>query len=272
MAEIIFARSRHVYQSYSDFWQLVVLSGFPTCYVDEIDFRSKNLYITTPMNGDYRAHLDNHKDDRRCTLVHWMLERPEESVAEFVSANQELVEQNYVDINICSDPAMARDSGAGYVPMGSHDGLGTPGEGYEKFYDAACLMAYTGRRAFLFASPGTLKRDWNGLMLAPNCWGTKRDGVLRASRFALNIHKDEFRYCEPLRFAVFIAYGLPVLSEAFDLRQSLYGSSFAFFEIFSDLPHIAKILNSESLRRAALDTRKELTTSVSFRRCLEMFL
>jgi hypothetical protein len=37
--------------------------------------------------------------------------------------------------------------------------------------------------------------------------------VLKSSKFALNIHQDNWGYCEPLRFALFAAYGLPIVSE-----------------------------------------------------------
>ena len=33
------------------------------------------------------------------------------------------------------------------------------------------------------------------------------------SRFALNIHQDGYPFQEPLRFALFAAYGLPILTE-----------------------------------------------------------
>lgn len=274
MPETIFALPRHKYQSYTDFWALVRLSGYPTCYVDEIDFQSRNMYITTPMNGDYRAHLANHKNDRKCTLIHWMLERPETSVIEFASANQELVTNNLVDINICSDPAMARHTGAHYVPMGSHAALGQPGEPHEKRFDAIGLMAYTGRRGFLFERPGKMKKAWNGITLAPNAWGVERDRLLRASRFAINIHKDAFKYCEPLRFAVFVAYGLPVISEIFAFNTSLYGLSFTFFDhleqLDEDLSWIKR--NLDRMTNEAFEVRRALTETWSFRACIERYL
>ena len=40
---IIFTRTRHTYDSYSDFWKLVELSGFNICFVDEIDISLENI-------------------------------------------------------------------------------------------------------------------------------------------------------------------------------------------------------------------------------------
>src|ERR1700678_4271845 len=76
---IIFARTRHIYGSYTDFWKLVELSGFDTCYIDEIDISLENTYIFTPINGEYGAHILAQKNDpnkiRRAKLIWWNLER-----------------------------------------------------------------------------------------------------------------------------------------------------------------------------------------------------
>lgn len=214
MGQIVFARTRHRYDSYTDFWQLVDLSEYLTCYVDEIDFHSDNLYITSPMNGDYRAHVANHAEDRTCVLMHWLLERPGDSIREFRDTNQELIDRKLVDLNLVSCPQMARDTGFHYVVMGSHPGLGIPNYDMDKVYDAIGLMAYTPRRAFLFQTPERVKGQWYSLRLAPNGWGNERDYALRHSHFAINIHKDKYVYCEPLRMALFAAYDLFAVSEA----------------------------------------------------------
>jgi hypothetical protein len=49
--------------------------------------------------------------------------------------------------------------------------------------------------------------------ISHNCWPPERDKVLQASKFALSIHQDTGPFLEPLRFALFAAYGLPILSE-----------------------------------------------------------
>ena len=57
MTDIIFAKPVRHYDSYTDFWRLVELSGFPTIYVNEIDITKPGIYITSPMNGDYIEHM-----------------------------------------------------------------------------------------------------------------------------------------------------------------------------------------------------------------------
>jgi len=223
MGKVIFARTRHVYDSYADFWSLVRLSEFPTVYVDEIDFQSNNLYITAPMNGDYRAHLANHYHDRRCKLAQWLLERPTPehgeslpmSITHYWNANKELEAMRYVDFTIVSDPLLSKLTGFLYVPMGSHIGLGAPGR--RKEYDFIGLMAPYHRRSWLFDGD-KVKPVLNGMRLAPNAnpitETALRHQLLQQSRFGLNVHNDEHPFCEPLRFALFAAYSLPVVTES----------------------------------------------------------
>ena len=62
MSEITFLKTRHVYDSYADFWSLVSLGNFPTIYVDEWRPTMEGVFITAPVNGDYREHMKNHLD------------------------------------------------------------------------------------------------------------------------------------------------------------------------------------------------------------------
>jgi hypothetical protein len=213
---ITFARPRWKYDSYADFWRLVELSEFPTCFVDEMDMTDpEQVYITTPMNGDYQAHLENHTD-RRCTIFLWMLERPGGSgtVAQFRADNQAHLDAGRIDAILSSDKGMASECGYQYVPMYSHPDLGTIGDVFDKKYDAIGLMAYSPRRGFLFSDPGAPRAKLpNGCTQAPNGWGDVRDHLLRTSRIGINVHQDSVNYSEPLRFALFAAYGLPIVTE-----------------------------------------------------------
>jgi hypothetical protein len=55
-------------------------------------------------------------------------------------------------------------------------------------------------------------------VIGPNRWpwdtDPSRDFILRHSRFALNVHQDQYPFQEPLRWALFAAYGLPMLTES----------------------------------------------------------
>ncbi len=204
---IIFARTRHIYDSYTDFWKLVELSGYETCYVDEINMSRSTIYITAPVNGDFRAHMENHKEDfpRNAHIIAWVLERPgseDASVSTFGKINRQLMSDRLVDEVWVSDRRMADETSLRYVTLGSNYGLGEPGN--KKIFDF-CHMSYmTPRRQTIY------KHFMN---IGPNCWKEERHQVLQQSFFALNVHQDNFPFCEPLRLALFAAYGLPVVSE-----------------------------------------------------------
>lgn len=208
MTEITFLKTRHVYDSYMDFWSLVSLSNFPTMYVDEWRPMMDGVFITCPMNGDFREHTKNYIDKPRGShIILWCLERPSGSagsVGNYAAANRELIYQRFVDEVWVSDRRLADETNLRFVPLGSHEGLGSPGDA--KRYDF-CHMSYiTPRRT------GIYKHFPEG-SIGPNCWPPQRDEVLRSSRFALNVHQDQHPFQEPLRLALFAAYGLPVLSE-----------------------------------------------------------
>lgn len=280
MSNILFAKTRWPYTSYIDLHSLFTASGYRAVFVDEMDFESDDLYITAPMNGDFRAHMDAHNAtlDRQCTIVHWLLERPDpsETVREYIAHNQELVDRGYVDFNIVSDPQLALDSGFNYVPMGSAVGLGLPGSAEEKEYDFVGLMSYTPRRAWLFDSDRP-RPEIDGLKMAPNVDPStefeRRHQVLQHSRFGLNVHKDQWLYCEPIRFALFAAYGLPIVTETL-VPGTIYGKD-AILEV--DYRGIRKALSSarEHYERWAewgAYLRTLMTGVYSFRNLLERYI
>ncbi len=251
MTEIIFVRTRHVYDSYWDFWKLVELSGFETCYVDEVKIEKDNIYIVSPMNGEWRPHINNQHQAKKpvnAHLIMWNLERPsgsagsvgqyaqqcrylidgfwEKGVRERTNdrGETEVVYGRFLDEVWVSDRRLASETSHAtrFVVLGSDEDLGEPGN--EKLY-RFCHMSYAnGRRQSVlkhFPDNDTAKgnTDW------PSFWPwedaenkarylSRRDEVLKQSRFALNIHQDQHPFQEPLRFALFAAYGLPILSES----------------------------------------------------------
>jgi hypothetical protein len=211
---ITFVKTRHHYDSYIDLFRLVELAGFPVIYVDELDVSREGVFITSPMNGEWRPHIDNQEGKpRNAHLILWNLERPSGSsgsVGNYGKSNRELIYKRYIDEVWVSDARLADETGAHFVVLGSHVGLGDPGT--EKVYDLVHMSYETGRRQ-------TIYKHFNKERIGPNCWPPERDDVLRKSRFALNVHQDHHPFQEPLRFALFAAWGLPILSETvFDGR------------------------------------------------------
>lgn len=209
--DIVFARTRYQYDSYIDFWKLVELAQFETCYVDEVDISKPRVYIVSPMNGEWDPHINNQLGKpRNAHLVHWCLERPSGAggVFNYGKSNRARIYDRILDDVWVSDRAMASETMLRFVVCGSDYGLGNPDT--DKRYDF-CHMSYkTDRRQRVY-------NHFDQSKIGPNCWpwdtNPSRDDVLRHSRFALNIHQDSYPFQEPLRWALFAAYALPMLTE-----------------------------------------------------------
>lgn len=231
MTEIIFAKPVHHYDSYTDLWRLVELSGFPIISVSDIDITDNQIIITAPMNGDYMEHfvgnlahwqetgeitggqLKRQKDSglpRLSHLIVWNLERPSGSgsVPEYALRSKSWIDNRMADEVWVSDAALADETMLRYVVLGSDYGLGEIS--IEKHYDFTHQSVVIPRRDNIY-------KHFGKIQIGPNCWpwdDPSRDDVLKASRFALNVHQDNYPFCEPLRLALFAANGLPVISES----------------------------------------------------------
>lgn len=204
---ITFVKTRHTYQSYTDFWRLVELSNFPTIYVDELNVKNDGIFIVSPMNGEWRPHLDNQKGRRNAHLIFWNLERPSSagSVRQYGKDNWELIHNRYVDEVWVSDAKLADETGCRFIKMGSHPDLGSVSEMDKRDLDFIHLSYVVPRRQAIYSHFSNL---------APNAWPPERNEYLTRSRFAVNVHQDQFPFQEPLRFSLFAAYGIPIISEA----------------------------------------------------------
>lgn len=206
--KITFVKTRHTYDSYTDFWRLVELSEFPTIYTDELDVSQPGVYITAPLNGEWEPHVKNQEGKPRMAhLIQWNLERPSGSagsVGHYAARQRQLIYDRFFDEVWVSDRRLADETQLRFVVLGSDEGLGEPGE--EKEY-SFCHMSYeVPRRSNIYKHFMTAE-------VGPNCWPPERDDVLKKSKFAVNIHQDIHPFQEPLRFALFAAYGLPIITE-----------------------------------------------------------
>lgn len=204
--DITFVRTRHFYESYRDMFRLIELSEFPIIYTDEVDVSQHGVFIVTPMNGEWRSIIDNQNDKpRNAHLILWNLERPSGSagsVGQYGEANRDLIYKRHIDEVWVSDKRLAEETQLRFVTLGSDYGLGEPST--NKKFDFVHMSYVTGRRS------GIYEHFTN---IAPNCWPPERHEVLKSSRFAVNIHQDIHPFQEPLRFALFAAYGLPIITE-----------------------------------------------------------
>ena len=247
---ITFARTRWSYDSYTDFWKLVELSGYPICYVDEMDLGDKSqLYIMAPMNGELSPYIDDYRAKQgsvQAQIYLWNLERPSGSggLNNYANDNERHKSGGYIHKTIVSDPELAITNSFVYVPMGGHPELGEPGTLDNKEYDLIHLACFSYRRGFMFHTPSDPKAILGTFSVARNCWGNERHKCLKASRIMLNIHQDEDKFIEPLRFVLAAAYGLPIVSEhtsksiydEFIVHTPLHGMFNTMRNILDDYP------------------------------------
>lgn len=201
---IVVSRTRHVYDSYTDFYRLVDAAEFPTCFVDEIDLASDHTYIFTPINGEVMPRLPAWRD-RRCKIVWWNLERPgDDTLASSLEAVKGSVDAVWV-----SDRAYAAlHQALSYVPVASHVKFGSVSS--ERKFDVCHLAYIYGRRAEVV---GALVG--NGIRVAPQAYGrAAQDQIVARSHLMLNMHQyDSMFIVAPIRFAVAASYAISVVSE-----------------------------------------------------------
>lgn len=256
MGEVIFARTRHTYDSYTDFWRLVELSGYPTCHADEIDPDSDHTYIITPVNGEWQEGWQQ----PRARIILWDMEWRESApqipgVAEIWA----------------SDAWYARQIGGRYVLLGSHPGLVMDAPAVRELrYDLALMAcADPWRRNHLITN---LIRA--GVTLAPNAWGAQRHQNLISSRAMIHIHQhDAFATVAPLRWALAAAYGLPMIAESVADRGAFAECHFLTSEYANLVPFTCKTLREfHGLQAAGAALKQFLCEEHPFRREVEAAL
>lgn len=251
---IIFARTRWEYASYIDFWKVVELSGFPIVYVDEIDPQSDNIYIVTPLNGEWQVGWQN----PRARIILWDLEWRDSK------PNVPGVAEVWA-----SDVDYANRMEMRYVILGSHPNL-CPEARRDKWEYDVCMMAYiTHRRGIM---EGRLKDE--GLRIAPNYGAedNRRHDVLMCSRMVLHVHQHEdIRTISPTRWQTAAAYRLPILSETVD-RPSVFEYTCLWAD-YNNLPIVAKLAMSgqysHELDEFSKRFHEQLCVEYPFRRCVE---
>jgi hypothetical protein len=200
-----FARTRHHYDSYQDFWKMVELAGLPTCFVDEIDINSDTIYVTTPITGELKSR--QLPKARRAKIVWWNLERPD---GEYAGNFNEVITEAFTHVDeiwVADRYYQTLDTRMKFVVMGSHPGLLIPAS-ETRAHDITHYSYVNGRRNHIYGRLHQL-----GLDLAPNSWGSERAGGLLRSKLFLNVHQTDALIGEPLRFAVGAAFSTLFVSE-----------------------------------------------------------
>lgn len=231
---ILFAKTKFAYDkpetgygSYVDYWRLVELSGFPICYIDEIDPASDNTYIFSPRNGEVGEGWPG----ARAKIIHWNLEQdaypPLAGVYE----------------TWASDKALADKTGARYVPMGSHPELATFGDAVPLDYAERQFKYMAIMLAYMTPRRNTIGEQFNAhqLKLAPNAWGLDRHHLLSTSAAMLHVHQNEGKnYVAPQRFALAAAYGLPLITETL-AAPGIFSPSVILQCAYEHLPRFSQV-------------------------------
>ena len=195
MTQPTFVLTRHQYDSYDDFYHLIRLSGYPSCFVDEMDVEDPSkAYILITRNGEWGdgwAHA-------KARLIHYVFEW--EQYPPIAGVNE-----------LWSPDAWhARQIGARYVPLGGHRDLRINKTSSDATYDVCYLAYLTGRREHMRAmltEAGYKLTHWSAR-------GEARDPLMRASLLYLHVHQDEAKPAVPaLRMIVAAAYRIPVVCE-----------------------------------------------------------
>lgn len=251
---VIFARTRWEYASYIDFWKVCALSSFPIIYVDEINPKSNDTYIVTPLNGEWQQGWQN----PRARIVLWDLEWHD--AKPIIPGVSEVW---------ASDVSYANRNECRYVILGSHPGLCPDVRNEPRQYDVAMIAYINHRRGVI---EGRLKND--GLRVAPNYGAedSRRHDILMHSRIVLHVHQYEnIHTISPTRWMTAAAYRLPILSEAID-RPGVFEYT-CLWARYENLPKMAKLAMSGQysfeLQELSSLFHDRLCREYTFRRCVE---
>ena len=262
---VVFVQTDFFYQPYTDFFNLVQLSGYETCKVSEMDVTDSNVtYIVSPMNGEWKHGWSNPKS----RIIWWDLE--------WGGYDEPQLLPEGVSERWASCPHYAKVSGAKYVVLGSHPNLVyvdniNPLIPYSlrTFEHEVSLMAYREphRRRVLI---GQLQAVTT---IAPDGWGVERDYTLRNVQAMVHIHQHERGLSvAPIRLAIAAAYRLPVIcEEVFD--RGIYKDTL-FFAKYEAIPATVNILvdNPDLLIQKSIALHRLLCEQYTFRQGVELAL
>lgn len=241
-----FIRTKDSVVSYQDLFRMVELSGFTL--LKEGDEGTYDVAIKT----QYSVHCPV----KSKIIVLWYLERP--AIDGGVDALRKRLEKGHdFDYVWVSDRKLYEDlSGlehVHFVPIGSHEGLCAVSE--HRPFDVCHLMHPNQRR------DGVL-RPLSG-RLAPCTYDiTAKSSLVSQSKFMLNVHQFQDFHIEPLRIALAVSAGIPVISEecldaypytGVGFIEKTYGSIASFVNEALHSPYEEYLKQGLELRERVLD-------------------
>jgi hypothetical protein len=258
--EPVFIVPKNKKQSYEDYYELINFCEFKT--ISDSFERQDNFCYILPLHHTVSPMGDKGK------VVLWFLERPESmgGIPGLHVYFEKILKQNNVQEIWLSDKEMFSNFDCDlvkFVPFGSDERLGTPSD--EKIYDVADMCYRHTRRNFINA----LK-----CKLAPGAYGQEKKNILSSSKFLLNVHQDNDLYYEPLRFALAVANGLPIITEDCYNPYPFVSGDFVSTNI-GNLPTLIEDVVSQPYnkwRDLGLKMRDKILANFSFQKNIEKAL
>lgn len=266
MSNVYFVMTRtmlqpNTYDAYRDLFRLAELSGYQTCYINEVDPDSDNTYIISPLNGEWNHGWQGTVKAQIILFdLEWRISESSHTWAENL-----LVIPPGVSRVWASDKWYAERIKAEYVPLGSHAGLAGSAQ-TDQAFDVAPLAYRTGRRNAAFGA----MQD-RGLTLAPNCWGDERDAALKASACVVHVHQhDRVATVAPLRFALAAAWHKPLISEDV-YERGVFEDAVLYADFASLVDYTALLVRryGDLLQRKADELHELLCVKNSFKSFIE---
>lgn len=268
--EPVFVRSTYPYSSYTDFWKLVDLSGFPSAAAADIDLGRQQTLIWPTMDMEFIERLSKEPPGaRRARVIFWNLERPDEKPSPDLF---ELFRRGMGEILQWADEIWISDMGLAladhrlqYAVLGGHEGLddGTP---RAAGFDVAHLGILTPRRLELIE-----RLKARGLRVSGNGWGKDRSRILSSSRLFLGVDRVEgYHSSNPLRWVVGAAWGIPLVHEEMMYPYPLAAGTSLLVAPYAQLEDfILRTLERHDLAAVADAARETYCREWTFRRGVE---
>jgi hypothetical protein len=195
-----FVRTRHTYASYVDWWKLIEVSGYATCYQDELDQQNPDhTYILTHFAA---LGINGNEQPAKAQLILWQTEyiTPER----YVDYSPNI--KRFWHMDAWQADVMSHE----YIPIGGHPDLGyIRDKNIEPKYDIALLAYSSERRQPIFDA---IKRTFT--TMPENELGEARVRALWESRLMVHVHqRDPYYAISGIRMAIAAAHGLPLLCE-----------------------------------------------------------
>lgn len=253
------------YRSYTDFFRLVELAGYPIIPIAEMDAAdATKTYIITPLNDEWMQGWPGAK----ARIIHYELEWRWDWRAD-------VNEPPGVAEVWAADKWFADSIGARYVPMGSDERLNIRDDQsieIAKVYDVVQLSYQVPRRALI-----TNQLHAEGLRVAQNenLWDRQRCLVLEQSRVMLHVHQHETAPgVAPLRWCLAAAHRLPIITETVPER-GIFGYTYMMQARYDFLARFTSLCirdHYSKLNDFALALHTLLCRDLTFRKSIEAAL